>query len=53
MPDFHNFIMRHGEFVAQYIIEQIERIEGICSDNSVSLEQRWAALKNEPAPIKA
>ncbi|MDD4600968.1 MAG: hypothetical protein PHQ46_07915 [Negativicutes bacterium] len=45
MPDFHKYVMRHGESWAQYIIEQIERVEGIRSDNGVSLEQRWAALR--------
>lgn len=44
MLDFHKYLMRHGEFGVQSIIEQIERVEGIRSRTDVPLESRWAAL---------
>ena len=44
MPDFHKFMMRHGESTVQTIIEQIERIEDIRICYGISLEDRWNAL---------
>jgi hypothetical protein len=49
MPDFHNFMMRHGEHGIQAIIEQIERYEGVRSRNNQTLEDRWDALMQKPA----
>ena len=44
MPNYEQFMMRHGEYGVQTIIEQIERIEGIRAHAVQSLEDRWAAL---------
>lgn len=49
MPDFHSYLMRHGEYGVQNLIEQIERREGIRPDTSVPLESRWAFLMQDPA----
>ena len=43
MPDFHTFMMRHGEYGVQGIIEQIERCQGMRSNVTQPLEQRWVA----------
>ena len=44
MLDFNKYVDRHGEFWVQGIIEQIERVEGICATANVTLEYRWQAL---------
>lgn len=44
MLDFDTYVVRHGEFGAQAIIELIERKEGIRHDEIVPLEVRWNAL---------
>jgi hypothetical protein len=47
MPDFDNYVARHGEPWVQGIIEQIERREGIRhGDEPVDLEVRWNVLMN-------
>jgi len=51
MPDFHKYLMRHGEHGVQAIIEQIERREGIKSREGASLEDRWQALV-QSAPVQ-
>lgn len=48
MPDYHKYLMRHGEFGVQAIIEQIERSEGIRHTVIMTLEDRWSALMREP-----
>lgn len=48
MPDFHKFMMRHGEASIQYILEQIERNEGIHPGNGKTLEDRWSVAMREP-----
>ena len=45
MPNYQEFMMRHGEFGVQDIVERLERYEGIRSDWSASLEDRWANLQ--------
>lgn len=53
MPNYDEFVMRHGEFVVQDLIERIERYEGRCPDVGVSLEDRWTALMSAPVFCKA
>ena len=47
MLDFNQYMSRHGEHGVQAIIERLERYEGIKSDVSISLEQRWDFLMND------
>ena len=44
MPDFNQYLMRHGESWVQEIVEQIERVEGSRPDAEASLEARWDAV---------
>jgi len=44
MLEFETFVARHGEVVAQAIIENIERFEGVRSDAVIPLELRWNAI---------
>jgi hypothetical protein len=44
MPNFENFVARHGEFGAQALIERIERYEGVRLAACISLEERWKAV---------
>lgn len=44
MPNYQDYVMRHGEAGVLYIIEQIERLEGIRHIHLPSLEERWHAL---------
>jgi len=44
MPSFYEFMMRHGECGVQAIIDRIVRYEGICFAETMTLEDRWAAL---------
>ena len=41
MPNYTEFMMRHGEHGIQALVEYIERCEGIVFDVSVTLEDRW------------
>ncbi|MDX2027929.1 MAG: hypothetical protein SFW62_04780 [Alphaproteobacteria bacterium] len=41
MLQFDQFIARHGEAVAQALLENIERFEGVRADLASSLEDRW------------
>jgi len=50
MPDFNQYMMRHGEHGMLTIVEIIERNEGIRSRNDVTLEDRWNALMQESSP---
>lgn len=43
MPNFDNYIARHGEGWTLFIVEQIERSEGK-SLSAISLEDRWNVL---------
>ena len=52
MLDFNQYVSRHGEHGVQAIIERLERYEGIKSDISVSLEERWNFLMND-VPLAA
>jgi hypothetical protein len=45
---FENYIVRHGEFGVQAIIEKLERYENIHSENYISLEERWENLMRCP-----
>lgn len=44
MPNYTEFMMRHGECGIQDIVERLERYEGVRSNVAVPLEQRWNAL---------
>jgi len=44
MPNYNDFMMRHGEFGIQAIVERIERQEGVASSEVRPLEERWEAL---------
>ncbi len=44
MPTFDTYVSRHGESWALFIIEEIERVEGIRYRNPVSFEERWNVL---------
>ena len=48
MPSFYEYMMRHGEFGAQDLVERLERYAGIKASVHVSLEQRWAAVVEAP-----
>jgi hypothetical protein len=47
MPNFDDFVVRHGEFGVQALVERIERYEGIRPIYGASLEERWNAVMNE------
>jgi len=47
MPNYTEFMMRHGEFGAQAIVEQLERYEGIHNRPGVSLEERWNVVMRD------
>ena len=44
MLQFDQFVARHGEIVAQAVLENLERFEGVRSNTSIPLEQRWESL---------
>ena len=44
MPNFDSYVLRHGESWAFFIIEQIERVEGIRYIAPLPLEDRWNVL---------
>jgi hypothetical protein len=49
MKEFEAFTARHGEIVAQAILENWERYMGIRHFGPVSLEDRWLAfMQNTP-----
>ncbi|MFA4993979.1 MAG: hypothetical protein WC521_01585 [Bdellovibrionales bacterium] len=48
MPDYHDFMMRHGEFGVQDLIERMERYQGIVANTNIPLEKRWASLLSHP-----
>ncbi|MFY9288432.1 MAG: hypothetical protein WAO98_08010 [Alphaproteobacteria bacterium] len=50
MSDFDSYLMRHSEFGVQALIERLERYEGIRTNISVSLEDRWNHLMHSSAP---
>jgi hypothetical protein len=48
MPEFDRYVMRHGEFWVQNIVETIERSEGIRPGYAAPLEQRWNVVMRLP-----
>lgn len=48
MPDFNQYLMRHGESCVQDIVEEIERVEGSHPDAEASLETRWDTVMGIP-----
>lgn len=51
MPSFYEYMMRHGEFGVQAIVELIERNEGIRRNSPLPLEDRWNAVM-QPSPVQ-
>jgi hypothetical protein len=51
MPDYHKFLMRHGEHGVQDLVERLERYEGIKHAVHASLEQRWMIVMLVTAPL--
>ncbi len=49
MLEFEKFLARHGEVVAQAILENLERYEGVRSCMTASLEERWQVLMQDGA----
>jgi hypothetical protein len=49
MLDFDTYVVRHGEFGVQALVETIERKEGIRHDELLPLEARWNALMQNTA----
>ena len=47
MLDFETYVVRHGEFGVQALVETIERKEGIRHDEFLPLEARWNALMQD------
>ena len=41
---FDDFVARHGEIVAQALLENVERHEGVSPDRSRPLEERWCCV---------
>jgi hypothetical protein len=50
MPEFHKYLMRHGEHGVQDIIERLERNEGIRGTTILSLEDRWVRVMQDTTP---
>lgn len=46
MQNFETFIARHDIGLVQWLVEQIERNEGVKTVAHYSIEDRWAALMN-------
>jgi hypothetical protein len=44
MPDFEQFMSRHGEPATQALIETIERHSGVRGRDVLPLDARWKAL---------
>lgn len=44
MPNYDTYVGRHGEGWTLFIVEQIERVEGIRYRLLPSLEERWNVL---------
>ena len=47
MPNFDEYLLRHSEAWMLFIVEQIERVEGIRRRMPATLEERWAALTTQ------
>jgi hypothetical protein len=50
MPNFHNYLMRHGEGWILKILEEIERTDGVPANDNSSLEDRWNKVMAAPVP---
>ncbi len=44
MPSYYEYLMRHSEHGVLFIVEQIERVDGIKYHTLPSLEERWNVL---------
>ena len=52
MLNFDQYVAKHGEYGAQAIIEQIERVSGIRNniETPLPLEVRWHIVMDKPLP---
>jgi hypothetical protein len=52
MLNFETYVMRHGEYGAQALVEQIERISDIRLNKEapLPLEVRWHIVMQKPLP---
>jgi hypothetical protein len=50
MLQFSQFVARHGEIAAQAILENLERFEGVRSNATLSLEERWRRMMQAQIP---
>lgn len=48
MFDFEQYMMSQGEGGVQWLLEQIERVDGVIPDSNMTLEERWDALNLQP-----
>jgi hypothetical protein len=53
MFSFHDLEKKFGEVVAQAILENLERYEGVRSGVIASLEDRWQILMQDNQPVAA
>lgn len=51
MFDFEQYMMSQGEGSGQWLLEQIEQLEGVDPNTELSLEERWAVLQID-APLR-
>lgn len=51
MPTFDDYLMRHGEYGVQDLVERLERYEGIVANTNLPLEQRWGMVMNAPEAV--
>jgi hypothetical protein len=51
MPKFDDYVIRHGEYWVQDLIERLERYRGTMANPvvPVPLEARWIAVMNQNA----
>ena len=47
MPDYHTYLMRHGESWIQSLVENIEKSRGINDNTMTSLETRWVRVMQQ------
>lgn len=47
MLDFDKYLMRHGEWWIQKLVEETERYRGICLTEGLTLEERWDFIMND------
>ena len=50
MPNFDQYVAKHGEYGAQALVEQVERVSGIrvSVEAPLPLEVRWEIAMQQP-----